>query len=643
MLAGFTHAAAAFDILTVASVSEGDDAPEMPDFWWGPRVEEFKTWAATVNTVPRPPKRKLPTKSSAPSAASRHSQSNAASNQKKFYAVAVGRVPGVYENMTQVREQTDGLPRSGPDKMKMNIFVTQEDAEQYVNRYGHAVTPADKNNPSKKFQPPSLYVAIGGGRPGVYEHEAVANFYAAQKNGTVTRVSSFAEGRKLLNMPSPPYFRESEVPSQNVIDLSDVAKLDHNGIFFVVLGGDKPGVYCSEVEAFDIVMSHGGAFTPYLTKADAQAAFKATERVRSAAANVEPDVPKAAFVVWAGRSVGVMSRDACMRATVGLTGVRMKGPLSASEAFALWLQKESAALVLEDTPRKKAKLDAPAVQATSSSTSAGVVVDMPTDEELERAEALGITRVFACKLTANHVRLALSYEAAKAGFDSAEVTSFFQKSSLIDNLSEAELWAERSQSNPGNKSFRERYSAAKKQLFSSSPSAPKKRASGTISRSPVTGQSHVGSGFLGFKGMVRSKRVLQMQRCFLDCSTAIRVDATGQPSIDELDEDNIELPGSATYRLSPARPDGPIKIEDWFEERKNVIRAWPLISFSEFLSFCRHATKLCSQSTKPVAIIRLCHTRHTLVVVVAVMCVCAAPLDVVMTAYSTIRLYYITG
>lgn len=70
----------------------------------------------------------------------------------------------------------------------------------------------------------------------------------------------------------------------------------------------------------------------------------------------EPPVPKNAFVVWAGRSVGVMTRDACMRATVGLTGVRMKGPMAASDAFALWMQKEAVALVLEYKPRKKLNL-----------------------------------------------------------------------------------------------------------------------------------------------------------------------------------------------------------------------------------------------------------------------------------------------
>ena len=92
-----------------------------------------------------------------------------------------------------------------------------------------------------------------------------------------------------------------------------------------------------------------------------------------------------------------------------------------------------------------------------------------------------------------------------------------------------------------------------------------------------------------------------MQRCFIDCATAaIRIDNVGEPDSYELDENSMELPGPSTYMLSSssARTGGPLKIEDWFEERKNSIKAWPLMSFSEFLlSFCRHAIRLCSKSS----------------------------------------------
>ena len=42
MLAGFTHAAGAFDLVVAAAVSPSDAPADIPDFWWGPKVEEFK-------------------------------------------------------------------------------------------------------------------------------------------------------------------------------------------------------------------------------------------------------------------------------------------------------------------------------------------------------------------------------------------------------------------------------------------------------------------------------------------------------------------------------------------------------------------------------------------------------------------------
>ena len=95
--------------------------------------------------------------------------------------------------MVEVRKQTDGLSDG-----KMKIFATKADAEQYVQRYGRAVTDNKQSLASKDASTRSLFFAVGGSRPGIYEHEAVIRFYAAKKNGTVTRMESFAEGRKLF-------------------------------------------------------------------------------------------------------------------------------------------------------------------------------------------------------------------------------------------------------------------------------------------------------------------------------------------------------------------------------------------------------------------------------------------------------------
>ena len=614
MLAGFSHAAKAFDQIVAATVSPETNLADIPEFWWGPQVEEFKTWAMAVSLIQTPPKQKLPSKTSTPaqSAQKRRNSPFSPAGSKQFFAVAVGRVPGVYASMAEVRKQTEGLSDG-----KMKIFATEADAEQYVQRYRRVATGEAPASASKSATLRSLFVAVGGSRPGIYEHEAVARFYAAKKNGTVTRVESVAEGRKLLKKPAPPYYRESVVPSTNVIDLSDNVETSPDGKFFVVFGGKNPGVYISEMEAFDTVTIHGGVFKSYATKQLAEQAYQAAQEreISATAQTTTPPLPSIAFVVWAGRSVGVMSREACMRATMNLEGVRMKGPMSAQDAFGLWLEKESVALVLEDKANKKPKLDTPPAQAMPPCAAGGAPsVDMPSDAQLERAEQLGVTRVFACKVSDARVRIALSYEQAKNGVEKPDVKSFFQKPTLIENITEAEVWAERSNRKPkATKSFKERYAEARKKRFQEAAKedfpdsdplgycalrTPEKRPADTEA---TPGQPQLGVGFLGFKGMVRSRRVLQMQRCFIDCATAIRIDTTGQPDPYELDEDSMELPGSSTYMLSSARTGGPLKIEEWFEERKNSIKAWPLMSFSEFLSFCRHAIRLCSKSSKPAA------------------------------------------
>ena len=58
MLAGFTHAAGVFDQVVATAVDESSAAADVPDFWWGPRVEEMNTWASTVQQTTRPPHRK---------------------------------------------------------------------------------------------------------------------------------------------------------------------------------------------------------------------------------------------------------------------------------------------------------------------------------------------------------------------------------------------------------------------------------------------------------------------------------------------------------------------------------------------------------------------------------------------------------
>ena len=48
------------------------------------------------------------------------------------------------------------------------------------------------------------------------------------------------------------------------------------------------------------------------------------------------------YVVWSGKSTGVMNASECVAATVGVPGAEADGPMSVEEAKALWVEKKEA-------------------------------------------------------------------------------------------------------------------------------------------------------------------------------------------------------------------------------------------------------------------------------------------------------------
>ena len=103
--------------------------------------------------------------------------------------------------------------------------------------------------------------------------------------------------------------------------------------------------------------------------------------------------------------------------------------------------------------------------------------------------------------------------------------------------------------------------------------------------------------------MVRSKRIQQIHKSFIESAIPIRIDPTSQPGEDELDEEHIELPGSVHYLVTKPRDGKSIRFDDIIREKTNAIRAWPLMNFSEFMSFARHAAKLCRRAGTAVAVV----------------------------------------
>ena len=131
----------------------------------------------SVGDVQRPPKRKLPTKAHVAPAA----KAPTGSASIEFFAVAVGREPGVYTSMAQLRKQTSGLPDKGPDKGKMKKFDNEHDAEQYCSVTGGKCS-GRLESVGKESEEAWLVRGVGRKHPGLYDHESAAKFYAGKES-----------------------------------------------------------------------------------------------------------------------------------------------------------------------------------------------------------------------------------------------------------------------------------------------------------------------------------------------------------------------------------------------------------------------------------------------------------------------------
>lgn len=231
-------------------------------------------------------------------------------------------------------------------------------------------------------------------------------------------------------------------------------------------------------------------------------------------------------------------------------------------------------------------------------------------QQLEDAESKGCTAVYAYFESSNKVKLAFSKQEAASGGDTSHVITRNSFDTLVDNLADAE-WHARHDAPPSlslsDRLARARSRAAQragtpsKRDGSSTDNAIDLASSSAYNSHDEDGQSVDSSGgsFIGYTGMVRSKRVRLMLQCFVNSPRPIMHMRIGQPHIDEFSQyGDIELPGSTTYMVSRARASGNQTIDDYLRERTQSIKAWPLMKFTKFLAFCRHVIKLCNRSDK---------------------------------------------
>ena len=134
------------------------------------------------------------------------------------------------------------------------------------------------------------------------------------------------------------------------------------------------------------------------------------------------------------------------------------------------------------------------------------------------------------------------------------------------------------------------------------PSKTKKKSASATAATTSSGQS-VGSR-VGMSGVVLTREVTQIRRCFVDAAVAVQMlKAPAEPEEDELERD-MPAPGSATYLSGDVAEhvdaSGELTLFEYFSYKKGKMKAWPLKDYDEFLGFCRQGQRLCVASNKDV-------------------------------------------
>ena len=296
------------------------------------------------------------------------------------------------------------------------------------------------------------------------------------------------------------------------------------------------------------------------------------------------------YVVWAGKSTGVLSASECVAATAGVAGAEADGPMSAEEANALWVEKK------ETSRSESESRDLKHVQ-------------YPSDSEWAKVANTNQSRVFACWTGRGKGRIAFTWEAAAKGVSKdLSVKVFSSEDSLFLNFARAEEYLASSKSEP---SIKEKIAAARKAVSKkASTSHTAGAASASSASSPAANKSSRSGQSLGARvgmsGVVHTREVTQIRRCFVDATNAIEIrGAPAEPEEDELERD-MPAPGAATYLSEDVAEQsdgkGDLTMLEYFSYKKGKVKAWPLKDYDEFLSFCRQGQRICAASSKEAGV-----------------------------------------
>ena len=383
--------------------------------------------------------------------------------------------------------------------------------------------------------------------------------------------------------------------------------------FFAVRGGSRDGIFNTFAEALAAVKAGGGEYEVFEAEDDAR---KFCSESAGAAA---PPVLEDMFIVWAGKSTGVMSAADCMSATKGYKGASAEGPMPAAAALQRWNNQKQKPVNKSTASASEAAAASDAASAEAADVAVRDGIEQPSQKQWEQALSSAQTRVLACWLPGGKGRIAFTWAEAARGQSQANLAihSFAAEESLFLNFVRAEQFFTQSKNPPvsiAEKLAAARAAVAKGAHTSSSavkPAAAKSKPAATTAKAPAAasaasdGQS-VGER-VGSHGVVQTREMTQIRRCFVDAPKAITIcPAPSEPEEDELERD-LPAPGSSTYLAADVKEHvgdaaKELTLFEYFSYKKGKVKAWPLMQFCDFLAFCRQAQRMCTTSSKPVAI-----------------------------------------
>ena len=196
--------------------------------------------------------------------------------------------------------------------------------------------------------------------------------------------------------------------------------------------------------------------------------------------------------------------------------------------------------------------------------------------------------MYACQVTIGRARVALSFEEAIDGVKNPTVQVINAKSTLLDNLAEAEIRLRNDTTNV-RKSMADRLAEARARAGSSSHSRKSSKP-----KPAKRGQSL--GAFGGLSAVGRAKETRMILHHFLGDAEPIETSEIGVPYMHELDED-MDLPDTKST-FNPAANMKDLTIKDFFNAKEKAMPTWSLMGFQQFMALCRKAQRMCQASSR---------------------------------------------